>query len=68
MWGTLHFTPGHSPSAIHWDIVLSQRAEDGGGELWFDGQLIRKDGRFLPEELQPLNPDRLLQELEQEVW
>lgn len=57
MWGSLHFTPGHSPSAIHWDIVLSQRAEHGGGELWFDGVLVRKDGYFLPEALKALNPE-----------
>lgn len=60
MWGTLHFTPGHSPSAVHWDIVLSQRPEDGGGELWFDDVLIRKDGLYLPKELRDLNPDEMV--------
>ena len=64
MWGTFHFTPGHTPSAIHWDMVLSQKAEDGGGEIWFDGLLIRKDGYFLPEPLLPLNPERLLPEIQ----
>ncbi len=59
---TLHFTPGNSeinPSAIHWDLVQSHAAEDGGGEVWFDGVLIRKDGLFVPEELRPLNPEEL---------
>ena len=60
MWGTLHFTPGYAPSAIHWDIVLSQREEDGGGEIWFDDVLVRKVVRFLPEELQPLNPENMI--------
>jgi aminopeptidase len=29
------------------------------GEVWFDGELIRKDGLFLPKELKPLNPEKL---------
>ena len=65
--GSLHFTPGQAyedcgngnKSAIHWDMVLIQRKEWGGGEVWFDGKLIRKDGIFLPKELQGLNPARL---------
>src|SRR5208282_5285604 len=65
--GSLHFTPGQAyedcgngnKSAIHWDMVLIQRQEWGGGEVWFDGELIRKDGIFLPKELKPLNPARL---------
>ncbi|MDR0839556.1 MAG: aminopeptidase [Oscillospiraceae bacterium] len=64
MWGSLHFTPGAPGSAVHWDMVLSQKAEDGGGELWFDDVLIRKDGIFLTEELRQLNPERLLPEIE----
>jgi aminopeptidase len=40
-------------------MVLIQRPEWGGGEVWFDGQLIRQNGLFVPEDLQPLNPDRL---------
>lgn len=59
MWGTFHFTPGHEPSAIHWDIVLSQRAEHGGGSIWFDSVLIRKDGHFVLPELQKLEPEQL---------
>lgn len=65
--GSLHFTPGQAyedcdngnRSAVHWDMVLIQRPEWGGGEVWFDGKLIRKDGVFLPQDLQGLNPDRL---------
>lgn len=66
--GSFHFTPGNAypppggngnKSAIHWDTVCIQRPEYGGGEVWFDGVLIRKDGIFLPEALQGLNPDRL---------
>jgi aminopeptidase len=65
--GSLHFTPGQAyadvgngnKSAVHWDMVLIQRPEWGGGEIWFDGKLIRKDGKFLPKELQGLNPEKL---------
>jgi len=65
--GSLHFTPGQAyencdngnRSAVHWDMVLIQRREWGGGEVWFDGELIRKDGLFVPKDLKPLNPDRL---------
>ena len=65
--GSLHFTPGQAyedcgngnKSAIHWDMVLIQRKEWGGGEIWFDGELIRKDGIFVPKDLQPLNPENL---------
>jgi aminopeptidase len=66
--GSLHFTPGQcydnayngNHSAIHWDIVLIQRPEYGGGEIWFDDVLIRKDGRFVIPELEPLNPENLI--------
>ncbi|MEZ5164068.1 MAG: aminopeptidase [Fimbriimonadaceae bacterium] len=66
--GSFHLTPGNAytgpggngnKSAIHWDIVCIQRQEYGGGEVWFDGQLIRKDGLFVIPELEGLNPDRL---------
>ncbi len=64
--GSLHFTPGQAyeiagngnRSAVHWDMVLIQRPEWGGGEVWFDGELIRKDGLFIPKDLRPLNPDQ----------
>ena len=66
--GSFHFTPGNAydppggngnTSAIHWDTVLIQRPEYGGGEIYFDGVLIRKDGLFVLPELQALNPDQL---------
>lgn len=61
--GSFHFTPGNAydeadngnRSKVHWDLVLIQRADYGGGEIWFDGELIRKDGFFLPDDLAPLN-------------
>lgn len=66
--GSFHFTPGDcyedadngNKSAIHWDLVKIQTADWGGGEIWFDGQLIRKDGLFVLPELECLNPDKLL--------
>ncbi|GGD65244.1 aminopeptidase [Paenibacillus nasutitermitis] len=65
--GSLHFTPGQAyeetdngnRSAVHWDLVLIQRPEYGGGEIYFDDRLIRKDGRFVVPELEPLNPEKL---------
>lgn len=66
--GSFHFTPGNAypppggngnKSAIHWDTVMIQRPEYGGGEVWFDGRLVRKDGLFVLPELEGLNPDRL---------
>lgn len=66
--GSFHFTPGQAyevagngnKSAVHWDMVSIQRKDYGGGEIWFDDVLIRKDGLFLPKALQALNPERLL--------
>ena len=65
--GSIHFTPGScyedapngNDSTIHWDLVLIQTPEYGGGEIYFDDELIRKDGLFVPEDLQCLNPDAL---------
>jgi aminopeptidase len=65
--GSIHFTPGNSyencfngnRSAVHWDLVLIQTPEYGGGEIWFDDHLIRKDGLFVAPELLDLNPDKL---------
>jgi aminopeptidase len=65
--GSLHFTPGQAytiadngnRSQIHWDLVLIQRPEYGGGEVWFDGECVRRDGRFVVAELEGLNPERL---------
>jgi aminopeptidase len=68
--GSFHFTPGQAyeqadngnRSQVHWDMVQIQRPEYGGGEIWFDGELVRKDGLFLKGELKKLNPDYLLAE------
>lgn len=66
--GSFHFTPGQAyegiadngnRSAVHWDMVMIQRPEWGGGSVWFDGELIRKDGLFVPKDLRPLNPEHL---------
>jgi len=65
--GSIHFTPGNAyedadnsnRSNIHWDLVYIQRPEYGGGEIYFDGRLIRKDGLFVIPELEPLNPENL---------
>jgi aminopeptidase len=65
--GSLHFTPGQAyeecdngnRSAVHWDMVLIQRPDWGGGEVWFDDELIRKNGMFVPKVLKPLNPANL---------
>lgn len=61
--GSFHFTPGQAyeeadngnRSQVHWDMVNIQRKEYGGGEIRFDGKLIRKDGVFLPKSLAKLN-------------
>jgi aminopeptidase len=66
--GSFHFTPGQAyegvgngnKSQVHWDMVCIQRPEYGGGEIWFDGKLIRKDGIFVPKSLHKLNPEYLL--------
>ncbi len=60
--GSFHFTPGQcydeapngNDSAIHWDLVLIQRPDYGGGEIWFDDKLIRKDGVFTDPELEKM--------------
>lgn len=65
--GSIHFTPGQSyedapngnKSAVHWDLVLVQTAEYGGGEIYFDDMLIRKDGMFVIDALKCLNPEKL---------
>jgi hypothetical protein len=46
-------------SSIHWDMVLRQTPEAGGGEIWFDDKLMRKDGLFVVKELKGLNPKAL---------
>ncbi|NBI64420.1 aminopeptidase [Clostridiales bacterium] len=65
--GSFHLTPGASyedafngnKSAVHWDLVMIQRPEYGGGEIYFDDVLIRKDGLFVVPELECLNPENL---------
>ncbi|MGL4980295.1 MAG: aminopeptidase [Fusobacteriaceae bacterium] len=65
--GSIHFTPGQAykiadngnNSNIHWDLVLIQRADFGGGEIYFDDVLVRKDGIFVIPELECLNPENL---------
>ncbi len=66
--GSFHFTPGSTydecsngnQSAVHWDLVCIQTPEYGGGEIYFDGVLVRKDGHFVLPELAPLNPENLI--------
>ncbi len=66
--GSFHFTPGDAiiesdngnKSAIHWDLVCIQTPEYGGGEIYFDDILVRKDGRFVLPELKKSNPENLV--------
>lgn len=62
--GSFHLTPGQcyedwanngNQSNIHWDLVKIQRPEYGGGDVIIDGDLIRRDGWFVPKRLQGLN-------------
>jgi len=61
--GSFHFTPGQAyeeadngnRSQVHWDMVNIQRPDYGGGEIYFDGKLIRRNGDFLPKQLRSLN-------------
>ncbi len=61
--GSFHFTPGQAyedadngnRSQVHWDMVSIQRPDYGGGEVLFDGKLIRRDGEFVPKALRSLN-------------
>jgi aminopeptidase len=61
--GSFHFTPGQAyedadngnRSQVHWDMVCIQRKDYGGGEIRFDGKLIRKDGLFVPKAFAKLN-------------
>lgn len=66
--GSFHFTPGQAyeeadngnRSRIHWDLVCIQTPEYGGGEIYFDGRLVRKDGLFIGDGIEKLNPEYLL--------
>jgi len=65
--GSFHFTPGQAyeeadngnRSQVHWDLICIQRPEYGGGEIYFDGELVRKEGLFVPKQLRTLNPENL---------
>lgn len=65
--GSIHFTPGQcydeapngNKSKIHWDLVMIQTPKYGGGEMYFDGKLVRKNGQFVTPELKKLNPAAL---------
>ncbi len=65
--GSLHLTPGRAyteadngnRSDVHWDLVLIQRPEFGGGQIYFDDELVREDGRFVAKDLAGLNPEAL---------
>jgi aminopeptidase len=65
--GSIHLAQGNAysicdngnRSAIHWDLILIQTPEHGGGEIWFDDVLISRDGRFVLDELTALNPENL---------
>lgn len=65
--GSFHLTPGMcyedapngNDSSVHWDLVMIQRPEYGGGEIWLDDVLVRKDGIFVLPELDGLNPENL---------
>ncbi|MCL2847017.1 MAG: aminopeptidase [Firmicutes bacterium] len=67
MRGSIHLAMGNcyedapngNKSQLHWDIIQSHEPEFGGGEIYFDGVLIRKDGKFLIKELLGLNPENL---------
>ncbi|MBS7262229.1 MAG: aminopeptidase [Eubacteriales bacterium] len=66
--GSIHLTPGCSyddayngnKSALHWDLVWIQTEECGGGDIYFDGKLVRHNGRFVLKELECLNPENLI--------
>ena len=66
--GSFHFTPGQAyegianngnRSQVHWDMVCIQRPDYGGGEIYFDGKLVRRDGKFVPKKLASLNSFKL---------
>jgi len=73
MWGTVHFALGNAykeadngnSSSIHWDLIVDQRAPKGG-EIYFDGKLIRKNGLFVIDELMHLNPKNLKKHIKNE--
>lgn len=68
MHGSIHLALGNAypvsdngnRSAIHWDLILNQCKNYGGGEVWADGVLMRKNGIFVAESLLALNQENIL--------
>ena len=68
MAGSVHLAQGNAypqcdngnRSSIHWDLILMQTPDAGGGEIYFDDVLARRDGLFVLDELVHLNPHELL--------
>ena len=62
--GSFHLTPGRAyhvadngnQSRIHWDMVCIQTEAAGGGDIYLDGKLVRRNGLFTLPELAILNP------------
>ena len=62
--GSFHLTPGQAyhvadngnQSRIHWDMVCIQTEAAGGGDIYLDGKLVRRNGLFTLPELAILNP------------
>jgi len=63
MKGTIHLALGNAythcdngnRSSIHWDLILDQRLEKGGGEIYIDDVLVRKNGKFILKELKEID-------------
>ena len=68
MLGSIHLALGAShptsnngnSSGIHWDMVQIHKKENGGGQVFFDDELIMKDGIFVPDDLQGMNQSKVL--------
>ena len=62
--GSFHLTPGQAYHVadngnqyrIHWDMVCIQTKAAGGGDIYLDGKLVRRNGLFTLPELAILNP------------
>ena len=65
--GSIHLAQGNAydvcdngnRSAIHWDLILRQTPDAGGGEIRFDDVPVSRGGRFVLDELAGLNPENL---------
>lgn len=68
MLGSIHMALGNAyddcfngnSSIIHWDLILNQTKEFGGGQIYFDDVKIRENGMFILPELVALNPENVL--------